>query len=182
MLADSLRMFRHELDRFQDGLFFYYFSSVDQNSHMLWGRYDDDLLEIYRDVDSRHRRGDAEGGKRHAPAGDFSDHGFARFNRAVHLNTFLMREGFLALDDPAKTGDDELFAHVDWGKTLAYAIGLNGVYLNLEGREDGGIVPEADKRRSWTGRGAAQRVQGPATGEKVVDTVYFPETAFQGRI
>ena len=46
-----------------------------------------------------------------------SDHGFAPFNRAVHLNSFLMREGFLALDDPAKTGDEELFAHVDWSKT-----------------------------------------------------------------
>ena len=42
-------LFRVELDRFQDGLFFYYFSSVDQNSHMLWGRYDGDLLEIYRE-------------------------------------------------------------------------------------------------------------------------------------
>ena len=51
VLADSLRMFRYELDRFQDGLLFYYFSSVDQNAHMLWGRYDGDLLEIYRDVD-----------------------------------------------------------------------------------------------------------------------------------
>ena len=37
VLADSLRMFRYELDRYQGGLLFYYFSSVDQNSHMLWG-------------------------------------------------------------------------------------------------------------------------------------------------
>ena len=43
-----------------------------------------------------------------------SDHGFARFDRAVHLNTFLMHEGFLTLDDPANVGDAELFAHVDW--------------------------------------------------------------------
>ena len=42
-----------------------------------------------------------------------SDHGFAGFDRAVHLNTCLMRQGFLTLDDPAATGD-ELFAHVDW--------------------------------------------------------------------
>ena len=60
VLADSLRMFRYELDRFQDGLFFYYFSSVDQNSHMLWGRYEGDLLEIYRDGGSRDRRGDGQ--------------------------------------------------------------------------------------------------------------------------
>jgi len=31
------------------------------------------------------------------------------------------------VQDPAKAGDEELFTHVDWSKTLAYAIGLNGV-------------------------------------------------------
>ncbi|MGH7972559.1 MAG: alkaline phosphatase family protein, partial [Limisphaerales bacterium] len=37
--------------------------------------------------------------------------------------------------------------HVDWSKTQAYAIGLNGLYLNLQGREPQGIVapvPDAD--------------------------------------
>ena len=82
---------------------FYYFSSVDQNSHMLWGRYDDDLLEIYKGVDTAI-------GEAMAKAGTdttfmvISDHGFARFDRAVHLNTWLMREGYLTLEDGAKTG------------------------------------------------------------------------------
>ena len=103
-----MRLFRHELDRFQDGLLFYYFSSVDQNSHMLWGKYDDELLEIYKARGHGHRRGYAEGGQRYHADGHLSDHGFARFDRAVHLNTFLMKEGFLALDDPANVGDEEL--------------------------------------------------------------------------
>ncbi len=156
VLADSLRLFRYELDRFQDGLFFYYFSSVDQNSHMLWGRYDAELLEIYREVDRAIGLAVAKAGT-DTPLLVISDHGFAPFNRAVHLNSFLMREGFLSLDDPSKTGDEELFAHVDWSKTLAYAIGLNGVYVNLEGREAGGVVPEADKRMVLD-------AAGPATG------------------
>ena len=71
VLADSLRLFRYELDRFQDGLFFYYFSSVDQNSHMLWGRYDGDLLEIYRAVDQADRPGHRQSRNGHAAAGDF---------------------------------------------------------------------------------------------------------------
>jgi len=33
---------------------------------------------------------------------------FRALDRAVHLNTFLMKQGFLVLDDPTKTGDDEL--------------------------------------------------------------------------
>ena len=181
VLADSLRLFRVELDRFQDGLFFYYFSSVDQNSHMLWGRYDGDLLEIYREVDQAIGLAVAKAGSE-TPLLVISDHGFAPFNRAVHLNSFLMREGFLSLDDPAKTGDEELFAHVDWSKTLAYAIGLNGVYVNLEGREAGGVVPEVDKRMvlDRLARRLAE-FRDPVTGEKVVERVYFPEEAFRGR-
>ena len=31
--------------------------------------------------------------------------------------------------------------------TQAYAIGLNGIYLNQEGRENGGIVPAADRQQ-----------------------------------
>jgi len=181
VLADSLRLFRYELDRFQDGLFFYYFSSVDQNSHMLWGRYDGELLEIYRAVDQAIGQAIAKAGS-DTPLLVISDHGFAPFNRAVHLNSFLMREGFLFLDDPSKTGDEELFAHVDWSRTLAYAIGLNGVYVNLEGREAGGIVPEADKRMVLE-RLAARLAEfrDPVTGEKVIERVYFPDEAFRGR-
>jgi predicted AlkP superfamily phosphohydrolase/phosphomutase len=181
VLADSLRMFRYELDRYQGGLLFYYFSSVDQNAHMLWGKYEPDLLEIYKGIDSA--IGDAM-----AKAGNdtslviLSDHGFARFDRAVHLNTFLMREGLLALDDPANVGDSELFAHVDWTRTMAYAIGLNGIYLNQEGRENGGIVPQADRQLVLDR--IARRLKefkDPVTGDNVVDRVYFPETAFKGK-
>ena len=181
VLADSLRLFRYQLDRFQDGLFFYYFSSVDQNAHMLWGRYDDDLLEIYRAVDQAIGQAMEKAGT-DTPLLVVSDHGFARFDRAVHLNSFLMREGFLTLDDPSKVGDEELFAHVDWGKTMAYAIGLNGVYVNLEGRESGGVVPEADKRMVLDK--LARRLadfRDPLTGEKVIERVYFPEDAYRGR-
>jgi hypothetical protein len=181
VLSDSMRLFRRELDRFHDGLLFYYFSSVDQNSHMLWGRFDDDLLEIYKTIDI------AVGEAMQKAGSDtklviLSDHGFARFDRAVHLNSFLMQNGFLQLDDPKNVGDDQLFAHVDWGRTVAYAVGLNAVYLNQEGRENGGIVPAVD-RQVILNRIAAKlkELKDPVTGENVVDTVYFSETAYKGK-
>jgi predicted AlkP superfamily phosphohydrolase/phosphomutase len=185
ILADSLRMFHYELNRFSNGLLFYYFSSVDQNSHMLWARHDDELLEIYRGVDAA--VGDAMRAAGNAAGNGatlmiVSDHGFARFDRSVHVNKFLMDAGFLTLDDPANMGDDELFAHVDWDKTQAYALGLNAIYLNLDGREPGGIVPAAGKQKVMDG--IAQKLLGfkdPATGENVVAKVYFSETAFEGR-
>jgi predicted AlkP superfamily phosphohydrolase/phosphomutase len=174
-------MFRHELGRFSSGLLFYYFSSVDQNAHMLWGRYEPDLLEIYQAIDT------AIGEAMQKAGADtslmvLSDHGFARFDRAVHLNTFLMQQGFLALDDPANTGDTALFAHVDWTRSAAYALGLNGIYVNLEGRENGGIVSPAGK--SMVLDQIAARLKAftdPVSGEHVVDRVYFPDTAFKGR-
>lgn len=181
VLADSLRMFRHELSRFRSGLLFYYFSSIDQNSHMLWGRYDSDLLEIYRGIDGAI----GEAMQKAGPGTTLlvmSDHGFARFDRAVHLNTWLMQRGFLALDDPANTGNQELFPHVDWPRTQAYAIGLNGIYLNLQGRESGGIVPPKDKERLLD-RITKELLEfrDPKTKLNVVERVYRPEREFRGR-
>ncbi len=48
VLHDEQRMLRESLDRFTGGFLFYYFSSVDENSHILWGRHDDELLKIVR--------------------------------------------------------------------------------------------------------------------------------------
>ena len=136
---DHLKLLRYGLQHFHGGFFFFHFFGVDQDSHMLWGKYDDDLLRTYEMVD------EAIGWVRkqigpYATLMVMSDHGFSTFDRAVHLNTWLMKEGFLTLDDPKNTGDEEVFPHVDWSRTQAYAVGLNGIYLNLQGRERDGIV------------------------------------------
>jgi len=62
----------------------------------------------------------------------------------VHLNTWLWQQGLLALGGDRKP-DEALgdgFAHVDWARTRAYALGLSGIYLNKRGRERDGIVGE----------------------------------------
>lgn len=178
VLDDSLRMFHYTLSQFTNGLLFYYFSSVDQNSHMLWGKYEDDLLKIYEKVDG------AVGDAMAQPGTDLlilSDHGFARFDRAVHLNTWLMQQGFLTLDDPKNTGNDPEFAHVDWGKTQAYALGLNGLYINLYGRENGGSVSPADKQEVLDNIASKLlEFRDPQTGEHVVDKVYFADRTYRG--
>ena len=68
-----------------------------------------------------------------------SDHGFAPFNRGVNLNSWLLEKGYVKLKDPTKRGSP-LFLNVDWSGTRAYAFGLNGLYVNLRGRERNGIV------------------------------------------
>jgi len=72
-----------------------------------------------------------------------SDHGFKLFRRGVNVNTWLYRNGYLALKD-GKTTSGEWYRDVDWSKTRAYAFGLSGVYLNLKGREQAGIVNPED--------------------------------------
>jgi len=67
-----------------------------------------------------------------------SDHGFKTFKRGVNLNSWLHKNGYLAL----KSGADgrEWLQDVDWDKTKAFSVGLGGLYLNLKGREAKGIV------------------------------------------
>ena len=68
-----------------------------------------------------------------------SDHGFAPFERGVNLNTWLQEKGYLALKQGQETMGEYLQG-VDWDRTKAYALGLSGLYLNLQGREARGTV------------------------------------------
>jgi predicted AlkP superfamily phosphohydrolase/phosphomutase len=68
-----------------------------------------------------------------------SDHGFSSFRRSVHLNRWLVDNGYMVLK-PGQPASESLFTNVDWTRTRAYAMGLNGIYLNLAGRERLGIV------------------------------------------
>ena len=177
--TEHLKLLRHGLDHFKDGLLFFHFFGVDQNSHMMWGKFDEPLLETYKMVDNAvgwvmEKAGDAT-------IVVMSDHGFSTFDRAVHLNSLLMQEGFLALDDPNNTGSDELFVHVDWSRTEAYALGLNALYLNLFDRERNGIVDRADSEsllKKIAGKLVAYR--DPKNGKQIIDTVYFPREHFHG--
>jgi hypothetical protein len=133
-------LLRDSLDRFREGLLFFYFSTIDRDSHMLWGQHETELLRTYEAVDRDIGRVLDRAGDVAATVIVMSDHGFAAFNRGVNLNTWLWREGFLARGGPSTS--------IDWKRTRAYAMGLNALYLNLAGREEHGIVvPGAEHDR-----------------------------------
>lgn len=72
-----------------------------------------------------------------------ADHGFTSFRWGFHVNNWLAREGYLVSRPPTQGGiRSSLMRDVDWSRTRAYALGLGMIYLNLEGREPMGIVPE----------------------------------------
>src|SRR5208282_2126035 len=186
VLDEQLRAFREELGRYRTGLFFFYFSSLDLNSHMFWRAIDPDhpgytaeIAAKFGDViPSLYRQMDAVLGQALEKAGDdatllvVSDHGFAPFRRAFNLNGWLRERGYLALVPGAATGGNS-FQGVDWSRTRAYGLGLNGLYLNLRGRESRGIVEPgaaADSLRQELAR-ALLAVRDPANGQPVITRV-----------
>jgi predicted AlkP superfamily phosphohydrolase/phosphomutase len=156
--AEVERQYAYVLGRFQGGLLFYYFGNADQVSHMMWRAMDpghpaykpsderlkDAVRKVYEELDAVVGRTlpRVEAG---ALLVVMSDHGFASWRRAFHLNTWLKREGYLAVLDPHLAEDPGLFANVAWSRTRAYALGLNGLYVNVAGRERQGIVPVAER-------------------------------------
>lgn len=175
----TLDILRSGLDQFRGGILFFHFFGIDQDSHMLWGRYEDELLDTYKLVD--HTLGWVRRKAKDATLIVLSDHGFARFDRAVHLNMWLMREGFLALAT-GEADKDAAFANVDWSHTKAYSLGLNGVYINQQFRERDGIVAEGAETEK-TVEEIRSRLLGfvdPKSGQLVVRSVVVPRKEFHG--
>lgn len=171
VFEDERKLLRYSLSQFHDGLLFVYFSSIDQNSHMLWGKHMPEVLETYRAVDAA--IGEVLDNSGGADIVILSDHGFTTFDRAVNLNTWLSKTGYMTLEGgPA---DDEVpFARVDWSRTQAYALGLNGLYLNLAGREKQGIVAQGAERLALLKRISADLLAFRDNGKVVVESVYAP--------
>lgn len=76
--------------------------------------------------------------------GVISDHGFTQFRRGVNLNSWLFKEGYLALKQGSTVSGDWL-EDVDWERTKAFSLGLAGIFINRKGREAGGIVEEGEE-------------------------------------
>jgi hypothetical protein len=125
VLRDEQKLLDESLRRFKGGFLFFYFSSVDQNSHMLWGKHDAELIEFYRAIDAS--IGDVMRREPMAQLIVMSDHGFSAFDRAVNLNTWLLQQGLLSVDSAR---------NIDWPNTKAYAVGLNSLYLTGADRDD----------------------------------------------
>jgi predicted AlkP superfamily phosphohydrolase/phosphomutase len=162
--ADVLReresMVRHELDRFQEGLFFCLFDTPDRVQHMFWrfrepahpANRNDARPDLAGVIDDHYRTCDAIVGRALERADDdtlfivLSDHGFDSFQRGLHVNTWLHDNGFLALQPGNRPGEEagDFLRNVDWDRTRAYALGLGSVYLNLKGREEKGVVDPAE--------------------------------------
>ncbi|HEY7615611.1 MAG TPA: alkaline phosphatase family protein [Terriglobales bacterium] len=196
VLAEQRRIFSAEFPKFRQGVFFFYFSSLDLNSHMLWRLIDprqpgydaaraaqngSALADFYQQIDQVL-------GEVMARLDDrttllvLSDHGFAPYNRSFNLNTWLLRNGYIALKDEAHADETIPFANVDWNETRAYGLGLNGLYLNLRGREGHGVVRSGGEAEALLKEIKAKLldVRDPQNGLPVITRVDLAGEAFQG--
>lgn len=191
--AENRAQYRFVLDRFRSGFLFHHFGNVDQIAHMMF-RADDPGHPAYSaEADARYAGVIAElyagldrivGDTLAALGSDdtlivMSDHGFASWRRKFHLNSWLRQEGYLTLLNPARVDDPGFFGNVDWSRTRAYGLGLNGLYLNLQGRERSGVVAAEDRDRLMTeiAAGLLQTID-PATGVAAVSKVYRREDVY----
>jgi predicted AlkP superfamily phosphohydrolase/phosphomutase len=196
VLAEHRAIFDAEFPKFHKGVFFFYFSSLDLNSHMLW-----------RLTDPKHPEYDAASAAQNGSAlEDFyqqmdqvlgevlpkvdehttllvlSDHGFAPYYRSFNLNTWLLNNGYITLKSGAVADENQPFANVDWSHTRAYGLGLNGLYVNQRGREKEGVVQagtEADALLKEI-REKLLAVRDPQNGLPVITRVDLASEVYQG--
>jgi predicted AlkP superfamily phosphohydrolase/phosphomutase len=192
VLTSRLEQFHYALDNYDDGLLYFYFSSSDLQSHIFWWDSDAEhpvrsgpdakkyfgyVHDLYRTLD----RAIGEVMERFGSGATIivmSDHGFANFGRQFNLNTWLREAGYLGPPDCRSIMDD-----VDWSKTFAYGLGINGLYVNLKGREDAGIVEPGEEYEALLTELAAklEAVQDDdRDGATVIRKAYRADEVYKG--
>ncbi len=196
VFGESCRLFDYELQRFsgqKEGLLFFYFSSLDQGQHMFWALNDKEHPYYHPEesrkfayiTDEMYRKFDRVLGKTlksidpGIPVLVMSDHGFGPFRRAVNVNTWLVKEGYLKMTTPDISEEVSILEYADWPASKAYALGLNGLYLNLQGREQEGSVSAGDRRRLLEKiKAGLEAIVDPKNGQKVISCAYISEDNF----
>jgi len=194
--ADWFKAYRWHLDNFKAGFLFFYFSTLDLGQHM-FQRYIDPKNPLHEKalksglvepVEKLYQQMDQALGMvmekldKNTTLIVISDHGFAPFNRCFNLNSWLLDNGYAFLLDPEKRLSTDYFDNVDWGRTRAYGLGINGLYLNLEGREGTGIVsPDQADRLLKELKAKLEAVVDPKTGQRPIKNAYIAKEVFKGR-
>jgi len=142
--AERERMFETALAQTRRGVVACVFDTSDRVQHMFSeSRHAEVIEDMYRRMDG------LVGKVIERVDGDtilfvLSDHGFCAFRRAVNLNSWLHRNGYLGLKNGVLESG-RYFEGVDWTRTRAYFLGLSGLFINRKGREPSGIVAAGEE-------------------------------------
>ncbi len=172
------------LDAGPPPLFVSVWTGTDRVAHMLWRltdpthpRYDAALAAKHGDAIDRVYDGmDAIVGEVRAKLPPdttlvlMSDHGFGGFARQFHVNRWLADEGY--------------YVPGDWSATRAYAVGTGQIYVNLQGREQQGVVGFGAEYDALVAEIATKlkALTDPQTGAQVFVDVHEGRTLHPGGV
>ena len=197
ILEQNIQKFEYELKDFDKGILFSYYESPDIIQHMFW-RYIDPEHPLYEPnaptaykemIRSWYQKLDSIVGKALGviEEGDvlivLSDHGFTTFRRALHINSWLIENGYQRLENPFAANGRELLLDIDWKNTQAYSIGFGGIFINQRSREKEGIVNPGKETEDLKTEIAEKLAlwQDEKYGQKVIESVYRKEDIFWGK-
>jgi predicted AlkP superfamily phosphohydrolase/phosphomutase len=184
------------IDDYHGGFLFYYVSSLDLCQHMMWrnmddqhpghthesAKHQDQIRKLYAEMDQLVGHV-LERIPKDATLVIMSDHGFSPFYKKFNLNTWLAQNDFLKLRSMDNIDKYQVFGNVNWRKSKAYGMGINGLYVNMRGREGKGTVkagPEYDDLiKELTGKLLA--VRDPENGRQVISHVYPSKEFYHGK-
>jgi len=189
---ERTKMFWYEFDRFTGGVYAFAFDAGDRLQHICWENKDltgnRSELKIAKAIEDYYKEKDSFLGKVFDRIDNntyllvFSDHGFSSFERAVSINTWLVKNGYMTLTKkPEENDPGNLFKYVDWSKTKAYSLGFASLYINLKDREGKGIVEDQDKDRLINEIiGRLKGLTDPKTGMRAIANLYRKEEVYRG--
>jgi len=172
--------FKQYIEQDDWNLFFGVFMTTDRVNHFLFEHYEEDgeyreeFLEFYEKVD-RYLGELRDLLDEETTMVVASDHGFTTLEWEVKCNVWLQQNGWLSYEDD----DHESLEDIS-DDTTAYSLIPGRFYINLEGREPRGSVPqdEYEQVRSEL-KAELEALEGP-DGTPVADRVVTKEKAFRG--
>ncbi len=174
-------------------------TSTDRIAHMFW-RFRDVSHPTYseksakafqRALEDTYARMDAAVGKVMEALNEddllmvLSDHGFHSFRKGFSVNTWLIRNGYLAVkgrnDAETSFTDAKYLTEYDWSRTRAYGLGLGSIYLNIKGREgQGAVSPEDAPALRAEIRDRLLAATDKESNVRIFRAVYTREEAYRG--
>jgi predicted AlkP superfamily phosphohydrolase/phosphomutase len=164
--------------------FEYVVTGTDRLHHFLWRAYEDPahpshqtFLDFYRQIDRLIGKIVAAYHKLTSTYAGFyilSDHGFCGIEQEVYLNAWLEQHGYLRFIKPEPETLEDIH-----GRSRAFALDPNRIYLNYKNKFPKGSVERA-RRRALKEDIAGKLAKLEYQGKRVVKRVFMAEDVYSG--
>ena len=181
VLDQRMKLCDYFWSEFNWNVFMIVFTGTDRLEHFLWDAYENEKHEHHIDFLNFFKKIDKAMGKINEKMNEddsliiLSDHGMGSIKSEVNINTCLVKEGFLKIDNDLKKRYNNIMED-----TKAFALDPARIYLNRERNYPKGSVKEEDEDKIIN-----QLVEIfdklEKDGEKVIKRVYRKEEIYYGK-